>query len=243
MKLWLLLAALIGLITALLVQTTYAASKKHLVSAKQQKKLSPAQVLKQLQNGNTRYIKGRSINYNPHGIARHASIKGQHPYAFIFSCIDSRSVPEMVFNQAPGALFVSRIAGNVISPDVLGGMEFATNYAGTKLIVIMGHTQCGAVAGACSKVDHPEQLNHLLQKIDPAVKTISSQDKKLNCQDQHTIDAIAKLNVINQIHALEKQSPSLSKLQAEHKIMVVGAMHNIHSGKVSFFNQDGKSIH
>lgn len=221
----------------------YGASKKHVVTQRQQSTMSTAKVIKTLKAGNARYVSGRTIKYKAHRLARHASKHGQHPYAFILSCIDSRSVPELVFNQPPGALFVSRTAGNVISSNILGGMEFATTHAGTKLIVVMGHTHCGAVAGACKKVNKPAQLHQLLQQIQPAVDDIQHHSKHaINCEKPQVIDEIAKQNVINQIHRLFAQSTSLKHMADEQKIRVIGAMHNIHSGKVSFFDANGHAL-
>ncbi|MDF1797301.1 MAG: carbonic anhydrase [Coxiellaceae bacterium] len=217
------------------------AVKQHLVTSQQQSSLSAQDVLHQLKQGNHRYTYGATVKYNQRQISQLASKKGQAPYAFIFSCVDSRSVPEVIFDQPVGAMFVSRIAGNVISTDVLGSMEFATKYAGSKLVVIMGHTQCGAVAGACSAVDKPQQLNLLLSKIQPAVKQFAKH-KKPDCSNMTDIDQIAKQNVVNQMHALLKNSQALAKMVREHKILLVGAMHNIKTGNVSFFSLDGGAL-
>lgn len=233
-------AALVGLLWAM--TCVYAAgSTKHMITKKMQATKSPAQILALLQRGNRHYTRGKSYSFSSRAISRKASKVGQHPYAFIFSCIDSRSVPELVFNQPPGALFVSRIAGNVISTDVLGGMEFAAKYGGTKLFVVMGHTNCGAVAGACQGVDKPDQLNHLLAHIQPAVKTITHSNQE-KCKSPEVINAIAKQNVLNQVKRIEEDSSSLRKMAQEHHIMLLGAMHNMTTGKVEFFDDSGKVL-
>ncbi|MDF1760834.1 MAG: carbonic anhydrase [Coxiellaceae bacterium] len=227
------------------VASLYAADQAkpanpHLVTAETQKTLSAEDVLTQLKQGNQRYTKGETVKYNQRQLSQLASHKGQAPYAFIFNCVDSRSVPEVVFDQPVGAMFVSRIAGNVIGTDVLGSMEFSTKYAGSKLVVIMGHTQCGAVAGACSKVNKPAQLNKLLMKIDPAVQQIAKQHKApLDCKNMTEVNQIAKQNVLNQMRALLQNSKSLAKMVDQHKILLVGAMHDIKTGQVDFFNIDG----
>ena len=169
--------------------------------------------------------------------------KGNRP-SRLFSIVLIQD-PEFIFDQPNGALFVSRIAGNIINREVLGSMEFATQYVGTKLIVVMGHTQCGAIAGACSNVNKPENLHHLLQKTKPAVEQEKQKlgKKTLNCQDAHVIDDIATQNVINQMKGIVKQSPATAKLIKEGKVKLVGATHNIRSGRVTFFNVNGKSIH
>ncbi len=218
-------------------------TSNHLITSYVQNKLTPAQVLQQLQQGNQRYRDGKSIDYNQRQLGKKTSQKGQSPYAFIFSCVDSRSVPETIFNQPVGSLFVSRIAGNVVSPDVIGSMEFATKYAGSKLVVIMGHTQCGAVAGACSKVDKPAKLGQLLDKIQPAVQQTASAAKgKLDCNNNSDVDAIAKQNVLNQMKALLSGSPTLAAMVKNGKITLIGAVHNINNGDVTFFNSDGSSV-
>ncbi len=237
----------IALFLLLWTSFAYAATTKntssYLITTYKQTKLTPTQILHRLQAGNTRYINGKAINYNQRQLSKLASQKGQAPYAFILSCIDSRSVPEEIFNQPIGALFVSRIAGNVISKDVLGSMEFATKYAGTKLIIIMGHTQCGAVIGACKGVNKPKNLAKLLSKITPAVNEVDKEHNKTNlCNNPGVIDAMAKQNVLNQIKALYKKSPAIAKLAKEGKVKVIGVLHNIRTGKVTFFNEKGREV-
>ncbi|MDF1654635.1 MAG: carbonic anhydrase [Coxiellaceae bacterium] len=236
-------AAVLSCAAASLFATEQAKpSNQHLVTADIQKTLPATDALNRLKKGNQRYASGTTVKYNQRQLSQLASQKGQAPYAFIFNCVDSRSVPEVIFDQPVGAMFVSRIAGNVVSPDVLGSMEFATKYAGSKLVVIMGHTQCGAVAGACSGVDKPQQLNMLLKKIDPAVQQIAKAKKgALDCKNMTEIDQIAKQNVLNQMQALLKNSKALANMVDQHKILLVGAMHNIKTGKVDFFNLKGSS--
>lgn len=236
------LCLLVGSLFWVMCSTANAASQ-HYISVARQTKKSPATVLQALKLGNQRYVKGARVTYDQRALSKIASKKGQAPYAFIFSCVDSRSIPEVVFDQPTGALFVSRIAGNVISPDVLGSMEFATQHAGTKLVVIMGHSQCGAVAGACAGVDKPPNLGQLLAKIQPAVKTVQKQQKvELNCEKMQTIDQIAKKNVLDQLHQLYKDSPATKKLVRSGTIKVVGAMHNIRTGKVVFFDDSEHAL-
>lgn len=206
-----------------------------------QAKLTPEMVLKQLKEGNQRFMSGQMRNYNYLKDMKKTSYKGQFPKAIIFNCIDSRSIAETLFDQGLGNIFVSRIAGNVSSSDVVGGMEFATQMAGASLIVVMGHTHCGAVQGAClggAKGD----LGILLDKIKPAVETLeSSASKPLQCKDMNTVDKIAKLNVVNQIKQV-KSSPVIRDLMKSKQIEVVGAMHDISSGKVEFFDASGNPL-
>ena len=209
-----------------------------------QSKLTPEQVLDLLKAGNGRYTSGKSVNYNQQKLSADAGNQGQAPLAFIFGCVDSRVIPEDVFNQPSGTLFVSRIAGNVVSPDVLGSMEFATKYAGTKLIVVMGHSQCGAVVGACKGVDNPPNaLKGLLAKIAPAIKKVQSEEgDSFSCSSDTTINAIIKQNVVDEVNALIQQSPALAQMVKDKKIAVVGAVNNIVSGKVTFFDAKGDEV-
>lgn len=235
-------ATLAATMTTALADHHTTTSNQHFVSSAKQQQLSAQQVLQTLEQGNQRYVSGKTIHYNQRNLGNLASKKGQAPLAFVFNCVDSRSVPEVIFNQPVGSLFVSRIAGNVIDNHVLGSMEFATKYAGSKLVVVMGHTQCGAVAGACKGVKNPEKLKGLLNKIKPAVKQVAEKNgHKPTCNDKE-VNQIAKQNVIDQMHALVKDSPTLGKMVKDKKIMLVGAMHNLTTGKVQFFNSSGKKI-
>lgn len=236
---------LLGSTLAMAAQPKASASNNvdtNLITTYKQTKLTPAQVLDRLKQGNKRYQSGQSEKYDQRQLSKQAAQKGQAPLAFVFSCVDSRSVPDVIFDQPVGSMFVSRIAGNVVSTDVLGSMEFATKYAGTKLVVIMGHTKCGAVAGACAGVDTPDKLKKMLGKIKPAVDRVASQVKKKNCGDMKQIDAMAKRNVINQMKTLLANSPALADMQKTGKIKLVGAMHDIKTGQVTFFNIQGDDV-
>ncbi|MAZ94251.1 MAG: carbonic anhydrase [Lentimicrobiaceae bacterium] len=213
------------------------------VTAAIQAELSPDDVLKELKAGNDRYKAGVPADFNQRKASKIASIDGQFPYAMIINCIDSRSVPEIVFNQPVGAMFVSRTAAPVVGPVTIGGMEFASVHSGTKLILVMGHSQCGAIIGACAGVDTPSNLDHLLQKIQPAVKqTAMDRNDPLDCNDHQVIDQIARANVLNQMEAIYDQSPALSDLAAQGSIRIVGAMHNINTGDVNFFDKNGMPL-
>ncbi|MCW5590068.1 MAG: carbonic anhydrase [Legionellales bacterium] len=213
----------------------------NVITVEQQQALTPQQVLTQLMNGNEKFVKDE-LDKKDHSLILKHNAQGQYPFAFIFNCVDSRSVPELLFDQVPGNIFVGRIAGNVVSNDVLGSMEFATQVAGAKLIVVMGHTQCGAVAGACNNVELGN-LTGLLSKIKPAVTIVKDQEKNnFNCKSLSTIDAIAKQNVLEQMNYIVKNSEIIANLINEKKIILVGAMHDIKSGKVSFFDIQGKAL-
>lgn len=223
-------------LVASLFTTGYAVDIKHSavkpLTQEQQAKLTPEAVLKRLKEGNQRFVKNDMTQYD-YTLKREISAEGQHPKAIILSCVDSRSVPDLVFDQGLGNIFAARVAGNVTSQDILGSEEFATKYAGAKLIVVMGHTSCGAVQGACKGVGEGN-LRALLNKITPAVNQVAAKGEK-NCQSSEDINRIAKQNVINQAIATYENSTTIKQLVDDKKIMIVGAMHDLGTGKVDFF--------
>ena len=198
--------------------STYTQSKEKL------KSMTPAIALQLLKEGNQRFVAGQMKNRN---FLQQAKLtkKGQHPFAFILSCMDSRGSPELIFDQGIGDIFAGRVAGNVINDDQLGGMEYATQVMGAHIIVVMGHTSCGAVQGACSKVDLGN-LTQLLDKISPAVNTVKDnlQGKPLDCQSPVTVNAIAKQNVMNMIEEIQKRSPTIKKLIDQNQVVIVGCL-------------------
>lgn len=197
----------------------------------EQQALTPWQALEKLKAGNERFISGAMRQRNL--AAQVASSAKQHPFAVILSCMDSRGSTELLFDQGIGDVFAQRLAGNVVNADVLGGMEFATKLVGAKLIVVMGHTKCGAIKGACddAKLGH---LTELLKKIKPAVKAVQKKDKKNTCDKEEAIDAMAEQNVRDMIAQIKKKSPVVMKLLKEGQVGMVGAMHDISTGKISF---------
>jgi carbonic anhydrase len=150
--------------------------------------------------------------------------------------MDSRGSPELIFDQGIGDMFSTRLAGNVLDTDQLGGLEYATKAIGSHLIVVMGHTRCGAVAGACSSVKLGN-LTQLLQKIQPAVENVktSKNTSALNCQDTKIVDEIAKQNVLNVMHEIKDKSKIISDLIDSGEVKIVGGMHDLKTGEVTFF--------
>lgn len=218
--------------------TCFAENAEHMIttgtSQAEQQQMTPEEALSQLQLGNQRFVDGKMQQYNYSKI-RNNTASGQYPYAVVLSCLDSRSAPDITLDQGLGNIFVGRVAGNVVDDNLLGSMEFATKHAGAKLIVVMGHTSCGAVSAACMNPKLNEHnLNDLLDEIQPAVKQVSK-TQKLDCADTKQVNAIAKQNVINQVNEIYKESPTIKQLVNQHKVMIVGAMHNLATGKVDFF--------
>lgn len=237
------LQGLVGLIALLCCATVYAALPSKATTQEKQANLSPQRALELLKEGNQRFIDNKMRQYNFAKEMKVTTKKGQFPLAIILSCIDSRSIPDILFDQGLGNLFVSRMAGNVADKDLLGSMEFSTQLAGAKVIVVMGHTHCGAVQGACltQAKTQLQNLDFLLAKILPAVDTVKKQDSNLNCQNYQEVDKIAKQNVLNQIQYIYDNSPAIRNLVDNKQIYLVGAMHDISTGKVTFFNKDNQN--
>jgi carbonic anhydrase len=162
---------------------------------------------------------------------------GQFPFATILSCIDSRVSAELVFDQGLGDIFSIRIAGNFVNEDILGSMEFACKLAGTKLIVVLGHTSCGAVKGAC---DHARlgNLTALINKIEPAVDAVKepSDENLRNSKNLEFVDKVAEKNVHLTIGNIRQKSPVLTEMETKGEIKVVGAMYDVSNGEVVFYD-------
>jgi carbonic anhydrase len=218
----------------------FAAEKDMPYKMYERNNLSPHQVLEKLQNGNKRYIQKKMIHRNFQEEMREAKA-GQQPIAIVLSCMDSRNIPYLSFDQGIGDLFSLRVAGNVLSDDMLGSIEFGTKVVGTPLIVVMGHNHCGAVVGACKQVELGH-LTGLLGKIEPAVKMMKQKYPKANCKDEPFVDAVAKQNVINMLGEIPKRSPIVAQLLRDKKVAIVGAMYDIGSGKITFFDEKGQGL-
>ncbi len=205
-------------------------------------KMTPAQALQRLKDGNMRFMKNKIINRNLLQQAKATSLHGQFPFAVVLSCMDSRGSSELILDQGLGDIFSIRVAGNIVDTDQLGSMEYATKVIGSKIIVVMGHTQCGAMGGACKNVELGN-LTALLEKVQPAVKKVKdAADGNINCDDQKTIDAIAKQNVLDMMEQVKEKSSIIRDQISNKQILIIGAMHNLYSGQVIFFDEKGVEI-
>jgi|SRR5690606_19794277 len=197
--------------------------------------MTPEKSLQFLKEGNLRFQNNLKANRNLLEQVN-ATKEGQFPFATILSCIDSRVSAELVFDQGLGDIFSVRIAGNFVNEDILGSMEFACKLAETKLVVVLGHTSCGAIKGAC---DHAEMgnLTKLIQKITPAVEAVTEpKDESLrNSKNIDFVDEVAKKNVELTINNIHKNSPILSEMEKNGEIKIIGAMYDITSGEVNFY--------
>lgn len=194
--------------------------------------ITPRIALDLLKEGNKRFVNNLKINRNLLQQANETS-DGQHPFAIILSCIDSRTSAELIFDQGLGDIFSVRIAGNILNEDILGSMEFACKVAGAKFIVVLGHTKCGAVKGAC---DHVEMgnLTALLSKLQPAVYDEKTETVNRNSSNDEFVEKVSVINIKRTVHAIIERSPILSDMIRSGEIGIVGGTHDIGSGSVHF---------
>ena len=200
-----------------------------------QASVTPALALQFLREGNARFVNNLRASRDLLQQAN-ATRDGQWPFATIVSCIDSRTSAELIFDQGLGDIFSVRIAGNVINTDIIGSLEFACHVAGSKLIVVLGHTSCGAIKGAC---DHVElgNLTELLSKIQPAVyeENQTPDPAQRNSQNAAFVENVADLNVRRSVRSIVNRSPILERLIAAGKVGIIGGKHDLASGAVTFF--------
>ena len=198
-----------------------------------QSSINPSKAIELLKEGNARFVENKQASRDLiQQVNQTAS--GQYPFAVVLSCIDSRIPTEIVFDQGVGDIFNARVAGNFVNEDILGSMEFACKLAGSKAIVVMGHTACGAVKGAC---DHAElgNLTGMLKKIDPAVNAVETADgEDRSSQNADFVNRVAQKNVELTIENIKKMSPVLNEMYENGEIDIVGAMYDVASGKVEF---------
>ncbi len=197
-----------------------------------QEKLTPKDAHTILVEGNNRFTQNLKAQRNLKAQVFETS-KGQYPFAIILSCIDSRVPAELVFDQGIGDVFSVRVAGNIINKDVLGSMEYACKVAGSKIVVVMGHTKCGAVTAACKHVKLGN-ITPLLEKIQPSVKIIELKGTEMN---DEAIEEVSTLNVKLAIERIRKESTILSELEKDGVIEIVGAKYDVETGKVDFFEE------
>jgi carbonic anhydrase len=200
-----------------------------------QSALTADQALQRLKDGNARFVSGQRLARDLPAQVKVTGVEGQYPFASVVSCMDSRSSPSLVFDQGVGDLFSMAVAGNVVNEDVLGSLEYASKVAGTKLIVVLGHTHCGGVKGACDDVKLGN-LTQLVAKIKPAVNaTPDVHGKDRSSKNHHFVDAVAEHNVELNVKAVTEKSPILREMVAKGQLKVVGAMLDVETGKVKFY--------
>lgn len=200
-----------------------------------QAKITPRKALEILKEGNHRFINNLKAHRNLLEQVNETR-DGQWPFATILSCIDSRTSAELIFDQGLGDIFSVRIAGNIVNTDILGSMEFACKIAGSKLIVVLGHSKCGAVKGAC---DHVEMgnLTELLSKIQPAIYQENSTKENRTSTNEIFVENVSSINVKRNVKNLIERSFVLEEMVEKGLIGIVGAMHDIETGEVTFYDE------
>ncbi len=193
---------------------------------------TPDKALQMLKEGNKRFVSGRMHQRDLMAQVK-ATASGQYPFAVVIGCIDSRVPPELVFGQGIGDIFSARIAGNFVNDDILGSLEFACKVAGAKLIVVLGHTECGAVKGACDDVVMGN-LTQTLANIKPAVTAVSGYRSDRKSSNRAFVQAVTDKNVALTVQRIRQRSPILADMADNVGIRLVGAMYDVGTGKVTF---------
>lgn len=198
--------------------------------------ITPQEAVNILKKGNARFVNNLKVNRNLLQQVNETS-DGQHPFAVILSCIDSRTSAELIFDQGLGDVFSVRIAGNVQNADILGSMEFSCKVAGAKIVVVLGHTKCGAIKGAC---DHVEMgnLTTLLEKVKPAIEAEKSVKDNRHAANSEFVEKVASLNVRLTKKQILQNSPILKDMISKGEIALVGGMYDVETGVVNFYDDE-----
>ena len=206
--------------------------KNKAITKSVQDSLTPNSVLKDLLEGNHRYVSNKLTPSNVPELVKQ-TIEGQYPKAVILSCIDSRVPVEMVFDQSIGDVFVARVAGNFENKDILGSMEYSCKVAGSKLVFVLGHESCGAVKAACDEVELGN-ITHLLSNIYPATKAASQEvDGEMNSKNKAYVAKSIEHNVRLTIERIRANSPILKQMEDQGEVAIVGGVYSLQSGKVT----------
>ena len=197
--------------------------------------LTPNAAWELLKEGNSRFVEKKQANRDLLQQVKETT-NGQYPFATILGCIDSRVSAELIFDQGVGDIFSARVAGNIVNEDILGSMEFACKLAGTKIIVVLGHTSCGAVKGACDDAKMGN-LTELLSKIRPAVEAVNepADSSQRNSKNIDFVNAVAEKNVHMTIENIRKKSAVLKEMEENGEILIVGGMYDIADGRVHYY--------
>ena len=202
-----------------------------------QSTISPEKALQFLKEGNQRFVNNLKVNRNLLEQVNDTR-EGQWPFAAVLSCIDSRTSAELVFDQGLGDIFSIRIAGNFANQDILGSMEFACNVAGSKLVVVLGHTKCGALKGG---LDAPQieglgmdNLNHLIYHFEPCIHEVIKEGEERSSKNEDLLERLNVCNIKSTINDIRHQSSTLRNLEKEGKIMIVGANYDVETGIVTW---------
>ena len=202
----------------------------HPLNKDSQPSISPQSAIDELRAGNQRFLNHSTLGRDwANDISK--TTGGQHPFAIVVGCIDSRVPVETIFDQGIGDIFTARVAGNIVNEDLLGSLEFACKLAGAKAIVVLGHTSCGAIKGAIDGV-RLGHLTTLLNKIEPMIDKVSA---AMDRDDPGFADAVAEANIVNTVNVIRDNSEILVRMESSGDISIVGAMYNVATGEVCFY--------
>jgi carbonic anhydrase len=203
------------------------------LTAEEQKKLTPDEIIQSLKEGNKRFISG-NLTLRDHSKQIRDGVNGQFPKAIVLSCIDSRVPIEDVFDKGIGDMFVARVAGNIVNEDILGSMEFSCKVAGAKLVLVIGHEYCGAIKGAIDKVELGK-LTALLNKINPAIESCNHYVGEKTSKNPEFVDIVIRENIKITVENIRKQSIVLNEMEKNGEIKILGAYYDMDNGEVTFF--------
>jgi carbonic anhydrase len=199
--------------------------------------LTPEHALDILKEGNARFVNNVNTHRNLLEQVNETSA-GQFPFAAILSCIDSRTSAELIFDQGLGDIFSIRIAGNILNEDILGSMEFACKSAGSKLVVVLGHTKCGAIEAACNNSVHGQHITNLLSKIKPAIALETETKSERNSSNKLFLQNVTRNNVFITVQQVKEQSEILRELESSGQIKIIGGLYDLDTGHVTFYNEE-----
>ncbi|UGU17813.1 carbonic anhydrase [Sinomicrobium kalidii] len=204
-------------------------------TAETQATVTPAKALQFLKEGNQRFVKNLRANRDLLEQVN-ATQDGQFPFAVILSCIDSRTSAELIFDQGLGDIFSARVAGNIINEDILGSMEYSCKVAGSKLIVVLGHSKCGAVTSACKGVKMGN-ITALLSKMQDSIDSVSNEKNGVDPSSPEFVEAVSHHNVVHTMNEILKRSPVLKEMFDAGEIGVAGGYYDVVSGEVEFIKE------
>jgi carbonic anhydrase len=225
-------AAAAGSSIAFSASRAHAAGQAVTQTKQTQAAITPQKALRMLKEGNTRFVHGNMLKRDLMGQVK-ATAGSQYPFAALVSCIDSRESGQLIFDQGIGDVFNARVAGNFVNDDILGSLEFACAITGAKLIVVLGHTECGAVNGACDDVVMGN-LTRTLANIKPAVAAVAGYDSNRTSANKAFVKAVTDKNVVLTVERIRERSPILRDMIDKGQIGLTGAIYDVHTGKVTF---------
>jgi carbonic anhydrase len=235
---WLPILIILGVVASLLFCTAGSQetlrSGEQVVTKERQQSLSPQEIIERFKEGNRRFLSGKTIGHN-YLYQMSETASAQFPPAIVLSCIDSRVSPEIVFDLGLGDIFDARVAGNIVNKDIAGSMEYACKVTGSKVVLVMGHTSCGAIKGAIDGVELGN-LTGLIAKLKPAVDAVGNIAGERTSKNKKLVDAAARENIQLTVKKIRSISPLLHQMERDKKILITGCLYDVRSGQVEFLD-------